>query len=59
MEREKIRAQRTYRTEGGKLLYVQDITGQKVTFCEVGSVERGEASLGRFASRIVAETPNV
>lgn len=54
----RIHRQQTYRTEGGKLLYVQEVEGQKVTYNEVGSVERRECSLGRFASRIECETTN-
>lgn len=53
-----ILPQTTYKTDGGKLLYVHDVEGQKVTYCEVGSVERAECSLGRFASRIVSIEPN-
>lgn len=48
----------TYKTEGGKLLYVHDVQGQKVTYYQVGSTERAECSLGRFASRIVSIEPN-
>lgn len=48
----------TYKTDGGRLLYVHDVQGQKVTYCEVGSVERAECSLGRFASRIASIEPN-
>lgn len=58
MQRDEIKAQQTYRTEGGKLYYVQDLSGQKVTCNEVGSVDRVELSLGRFAARVVAAEPN-
>jgi len=53
-----IQPQQTYKTEGGKLLYVHDVQGQKVTYCQVGSVEWAECSLGRFASRIASIEPN-
>ena len=56
--RSRIFSQQTYRTEGGKLVYVQEVEGQKVTWNEVGSTERHETSLGRFASRIECETTN-
>ena len=55
---EAISAEQTYRTEGGKLLYVHDVNGQKVIYCERGSIERHECSLRRFASRIVSEVHN-
>ncbi len=58
VERERIKAEHTYRGLGGRLYYVHALNGQKVTFCEVGSVDRQEASLGRFCSRIVAEVEN-
>lgn len=58
MHKDEITPQHTYRTEGGKLLHVQAVHGQKVVYCEVGSVDRLECSLGRFASRIAAEVPN-
>jgi hypothetical protein len=53
-----IKPQQTYRTRFGKLIYIQDISGQKATFCEVGSTERREASLGRLADHIAREVPN-
>ena len=53
-----ITAQTTFKTEGGKLLYVHELSGQKVTYCEVGNIERRECSLGRFASRIATIEPN-
>ena len=58
MDKDQIKPQRTYRAARGKLLYVQDITGQRVTYCVVGSVDRSEASLGRFAAMVDAEVPN-
>lgn len=58
MHKDELTPQHTYRTEGGKLLYIHAIHGQKVVYCEVGSVDRLECSLGRFASRIAAEVPN-
>lgn len=58
MDRDKIKPQRTYRTEGGRLLYVHDLSEQKVIYCDVGSIDRHKCSLGRFASRIVSEAPN-
>lgn len=58
MDRELIKPQRTYRTSSGVLLYIHGLSGQKVTFCEVGSTDRHEASLGRLAARIDAEVPN-
>ena len=58
MQKDKIQAQHTYQTEGGKTLYVHDLSGQKVTYCEVGNVERRECSLSRFACRIKIEVPN-
>lgn len=58
MERDQIHAQRTYRSEGGKLLYVQEICGSNVIWCEVGNVDRRATSLKRFASRMCAEVPN-
>lgn len=56
--RDAVQPQRTYKTQGGKLLYVQDVEGQKVTYCQVGSVNRQECALGRFAAHIVSIEPN-
>jgi hypothetical protein len=58
MDRSKIKAQQTYKTEGGLLLYVQAIEGQRVIYCHVGQIVRQECSLGRFASRIASIEPN-
>ena len=58
MTRDQITSQCTYKTATGKLLYVQDVTGQKVTYCVVGDVERHERSLGFFASHVVEQVPN-
>lgn len=57
-DKDQIKVQRTYRTFGGKLYYVQDLHGQKVTVNEVGFLERMDISLGRFASRVESEVPN-
>ena len=38
--------------------HVGGVSGQKVTYCEVGNIERRECSLGRFASRIATIEPN-
>ncbi len=56
--RSRIFRQQTYRTEGGKLVYVQEVEGQKVTWNYVGDTERRETSLGRFVARIECETTN-
>jgi hypothetical protein len=58
MERDQIKVHRTYATEGHRVMFVQDVSGQKVTFCYVGDVERHECSLGRFAARANRELEN-
>lgn len=58
MKPEDIKEQCTYRTPGGLLLYVQHIDGNKVTYNKVGTVDRFEASLRRFASTSVRQVPN-
>lgn len=58
MKKDEVKAQHTYKTEGGLLLYIHELSGQRVVYCHVGQVVRQECSLGRFASRIAAEVPN-
>ena len=59
MDRHLVKAERTYRTDRGTLLYVHQIECQCVTYCVVGSVDRRTASLGRFAAMVRAEVPNL
>lgn len=56
--RDAIMRQQTYKTEGGKLVYVQEVEGQKVTYCQVGSIHRQECSLNRFAALVASIEPN-
>ena len=58
LPRETIRSQQTYRMASGRLVYVQDMNGQKVTYTKVGEVDRYEVSLGRFAAFVTAAVPN-
>lgn len=58
MNTDQIKIQRTYKSKGGGLYYVQDICGSKVTYSPVGSTDRAEASMRRFASRMDEEVPN-
>ena len=58
MPRNEIRVGQTYRNTAGTLFYVHDIEGGGVTYCKVGSVDRRRLSLARFASLVIAESPN-
>lgn len=58
MEKRDIQEQQTYQTDHGGKFYVHEITGQKVSFCKIGELERREASLGRFASTMSRQIPN-
>jgi hypothetical protein len=58
MTPEEIKEQCTYQTPSGMLLYVQQISGKKVTYSKVGTVDRFESSINRFAATSVRQVPN-
>ncbi len=58
MDKHLIEEGKTYLAFHGVKFYVHEVTGQKVSFCKVGELERRERSLGWFASSISHEVPN-
>lgn len=66
MQVEGIKVQQTYRTNAGKLVYVQDIyshttplrADRRVIWNKVGDLERFDSTLASFASRAVEAAPN-